>query len=174
MPPRNPFRRSSPGRASARPITISRVTRLLLVTVWIWFIAAPLFAILMFAIGKWPIGFLFAVITPFSWWTLPVARRQYRAWPRRSVDAPSAQLGDALALTEGLVTDGFRAIAPRDCRITVALVDSGGTRSYFVRCVGGGETIEARVPTEAGPQTVAFLRAAQAAGAQTPEALPRQ
>lgn len=172
MPPRNPLNRRSPGPAPTRPITISRVTRLILVTVWIWFVVAPLFAILMFAIGKWPIGLLFAIITPFSWWTLPIAHRQYRAWPRRSVGSTDAQVGDALALREGLVTDGFRAIAPRDCRITVALTGPGGEQSYFVRCVGGGEKIEAHVPATSGRELNVFLRAARCAGAQSPESLP--
>lgn len=173
MPPRNPLHRNASEPDRTKPITISRVTGLLLVTVWIWFVAAPLFAILMFAIGKWPIGLLFAVITPFSWWTLPVARRQRRAWPRRSAESQQAQVGDALALCEGLVTDGFRCIAPRDCRITVAASEPAGHGGYFVRCVGGGEKIEARVPTSASQELLAFLRAARAAGAQSPEALPR-
>lgn len=173
MPPRNPLHRSVSEPDQAKPITISRVTGLLLVTVWIWFVAAPLFAILMFAIGKWPIGILFAVITPFSWWTLPIARRQHRAWPRRNPDAQQAQLGDALALSEGLVTDGFRCIAPRDCRITVAATESGGTGGYFVRCVGGGEKIEASVPASSSRELSAFLHAARLAGAQSPDSLPR-
>ncbi|MFT8395089.1 hypothetical protein [Propionibacterium sp.] len=169
---RNPLGRSNPS-GQAKPIKISRMSAVLLATVWIWFIAAPLFAIFMFALGRWPIGLLFAVITPFSWWALPVARRQYRAWPKRAAGAQEAQVGDAVALVEGLVTDGFRCIPPCDCTITVEATRTDDGPGYLVQCTGDGEKIVGHVPASGAPAIKNFLNAARDAGADCPASLPR-